>query len=54
VLGLAALWHAARDAAGDGYVTYEKLNEDDRVVLAGAVNTLAEELSQLRGKLWLD
>ena len=39
---------------GDGYVTYEKLTEDDRVVLAGAVNTLAEDLSTLRGKLGLD
>lgn len=40
--------------AGDGYVTYDKLTEEDRVVLAGAVNTLAEDLSQLRGKLGLD
>ena len=29
---------------GDGYVTYEKLTEADRVMLAGAVNTLAEDL----------
>ena len=28
--------------------------EEDRVVLAGAVNTLAEDLSTLRGKLGLD
>jgi iron uptake system component EfeO len=39
---------------GDGYVTYDKLAEEDRVVLAGAVNTLAEDLSTLRGKLGLD
>ena len=39
---------------GDGYVTYDKLTEEDRVVLAGAVNTLAEDLSTLRGKLGLD
>lgn len=40
--------------AGDGYVTYDKLTEADRVTLAGAVNTLAEDLSTLRGKLGLD
>ncbi|HVL20841.1 MAG TPA: iron uptake system protein EfeO [Amaricoccus sp.] len=39
---------------GDGYVTYDKLTEADRVTLAGAVNTLAEDLSTLRGKLGLD
>ena len=39
---------------GDGYVTYDKLTEQDRVTLAGAVNTLAEDLSTLRGKLGLD
>jgi iron uptake system component EfeO len=39
---------------GDGYVTYDNLTEQDRVVLAGAVNTLAEDLSTLRGKLGLD
>lgn len=39
---------------GDGYVTYDKLSEDDRKVLAAAVNTLAEDLSTLRGKLGLD
>ncbi|MFT3972990.1 MAG: iron uptake system protein EfeO [Amaricoccus sp.] len=40
--------------AGDGYVTYDKLTEADRVTLASAVNTLAEDLSTLRGKLGLD
>jgi iron uptake system component EfeO len=39
---------------GDGYVTYDKLTEADRKVLATAVNTLAEDLSTLRGKLGLD
>lgn len=41
-------------AKGDGYVTYLELSEADRVVLAAAVNTLAEDLSTLRGKLGLD
>lgn len=39
---------------GDGYVTYDNLTEQDRIVLAAAVNTLAEDLSTLRGKLGLD
>ena len=39
---------------GEGYVTYDKLTEEDRKVLATAVNTLAEDLSTLRGKLGLD
>jgi iron uptake system component EfeO len=39
---------------GDGYVSYEKLTEDDRVTLAAGVNTLAEDLSTLRAKLGLD
>ncbi|MFO1141551.1 MAG: iron uptake system protein EfeO [Amaricoccus sp.] len=39
---------------GDGYVSYDKLTEQDRVTLAGAVNTLAEDLSTLRGRLGLD
>lgn len=36
-----------------GYVTYDKVTEKDRKVLSGAVNTLAEDLSMLRGKLGL-
>lgn len=36
------------------FVSYEKLTEADRNVLAAAVNTLAEDLSTLRGKLGLD
>ena len=44
----------AKYKEGDGYVTYEKLTEDDRKVLSTAVNTLAEDLSTLRGKLGLD
>lgn len=39
---------------GDGYQLYDKLTDEDRKVLAGAVNTLAEDLSTLRGKLGLD
>ena len=38
----------------DGYQLYDKLTEDDRAVLAAAVNTLAEDLSTLRGKLGLN
>jgi iron uptake system component EfeO len=37
----------------NGFETYDKLTEADRKVLAGAVNTLAEDLSTLRGKLGL-
>lgn len=44
----------AKYQAGDGYVTYDKLTEADRTTLAAAVNTLAEDLSTLRGKLGLD
>jgi len=39
---------------GEGYVSYEKLTDSDRRVLAAAVNTLAEDLSTLRAKLGLD
>lgn len=39
---------------GDGYASYEKLSDADRKVLSVAVNTLAEDLSTLRGKLGLD
>lgn len=39
---------------GDGYQSYEKLSEADRKVLSIAVNTLAEDLSTLRGKLGLN
>ncbi|MEK1888365.1 MAG: iron uptake system protein EfeO [Phyllobacterium sp.] len=38
----------------DGYQLYDKLSEDDRKLLAAAVNTLAEDLSTLRGKLGLN
>ena len=37
----------------NGFETYDKLTDADRNVLAGAVNTLAEDLSTLRGKLGL-
>ena len=38
----------------EGYELYDKLTDDDRAVLAAAVNTLAEDLSTLRGKLGLN
>jgi iron uptake system component EfeO len=44
----------AKYKAGDGYLSYDKLTGDDRKILAAAVNTLAEDLSKLRGKLGLD
>ena len=37
----------------DGFETYDKLSDRDRTKLAAAVNTLAEDLSTLRGKLGL-
>ncbi|MFO1155924.1 MAG: hypothetical protein U1E43_03740 [Rhodospirillales bacterium] len=37
----------------EGFQTYDKLTDADRKVLAAAVNTLAEDLSTLRGKLGL-
>ncbi len=39
---------------GDGYKSYDALTDSDRKILAAAVNTLAEDLSKLRGKLGLD
>ncbi len=44
----------AKYKAGDGFETYDKLTDADRTVLAAAVNTLAEDLSTLRGRLGLD
>ncbi len=44
----------AKYKKGDGYELYDKLTDDDRAVLAAAVNTLAEDLSTLRGKLGLN
>jgi len=38
---------------GEGYVTYDKLTDDDRRKLAALVNTLAEDLSTLRARLGL-
>lgn len=40
--------------ADGGFETYAKLTERDRKMLAGRVNTLAEDLSKLRGMLGLD
>ncbi|MGE4324648.1 MAG: iron uptake system protein EfeO [Pseudodonghicola sp.] len=37
-----------------GYVSYEQLSDDDRTVLSAKVNTLAEDLSTLRGMLGLN
>ncbi len=44
----------AKYKTADGYELYDKLTDDDRKVLAAAVNTLAEDLSTLRGKLGLN
>lgn len=38
----------------DGFETYDKLTDSDRALLSARVNTLAEDLSTLRGKLGLD
>ncbi|MHA6139652.1 iron uptake system protein EfeO [Pseudomonas mohnii] len=40
--------------AGGGFETYDKVSENDRKALVGPVNTLAEDLSTLRGKLGLN
>ncbi|PBI83671.1 iron uptake system protein EfeO [Variovorax boronicumulans] len=40
--------------ADGGFETYSKLTERDRKMLAGRVNTLAEDLSKLRGMLGLN
>lgn len=39
--------------ADGGFVSYEKLTDADRTLLAAKVNTLAEDLATLRGKLGL-
>ncbi len=44
----------AKYEKGDGYVSYLELSEADRNALSAAINTLAEDLSTLRGKLGLD
>ncbi|WP_394787063.1 iron uptake system protein EfeO [Rhodoferax sp.] len=44
----------AKYKTADGYATYAKLSASDRKVLAGRVNTLAEDLSKLRGMLGLN
>jgi len=43
----------AKYKTADGFQTYDRLTDADRKVLAAAVNTLAEDLSTLRGKLGL-
>jgi len=44
---------AKYEAKSGGYVSYEELSDDDRTVLSAKVNTLAEDLSTLRGMLGL-
>ncbi len=44
----------AKYRTGDGYESYDRLTDADRTVLAASVNTLAEDLSTLRGKLGLE
>ncbi|MCQ8783705.1 iron uptake system protein EfeO [Mangrovibrevibacter kandeliae] len=44
----------AKYESGDGYELYDKLTDQDRTLLAARVNTLAEDLSTLPGKLGLD
>lgn len=44
----------AKYKTAHGFESYEKLTDSDRALLASRVNTLAEDLSTLRGKLGLD
>lgn len=45
----------AKYRTADGrFQSYEKLSDRDRKILGGRVNTLAEDLSQMRGMLGLD
>ncbi len=44
----------AKYKKGDGYELYDKLTDEDRKVMAGAITTLAEDLSTLRGTLGLN
>ena len=37
-----------------GFETHDKVKDSDRKMLVGPVNTLAEDLSMLRGKLGLN
>lgn len=43
----------AKYREGEGFVVYDRLTTEDRNVLSAAVNTLAEDLAALRGKLGL-
>ena len=43
-----------RAADGDGFVDYGKVTDADRTAMKGPINTLAEDLSRLRGVLGLD
>ena len=44
----------AKYRTAHGYELYDKLSKPDRVLLAAKVNTLAEDLATLRGKLGLN
>lgn len=44
----------AKYKTADGYEYYDKVTEADRKALSGPVNTLAEDLSKMRGKLGLN
>ncbi len=44
----------ARYRQGEGFVSYEQVSDADRRAMVGPVNTLAEDLSTLRGKLGLN
>ena len=44
----------AKYKSGAGFVSYDKVTEEDRVALKGPVTALAEDLSKLRGTLGLN
>jgi iron uptake system component EfeO len=44
----------AKYKSGDGFKTYDKVQESDRKAMKGPITTLAEDLSTLRGQLGLE
>jgi iron uptake system component EfeO len=44
----------AKYQSGDGFKTYDKVQESDREAMKGPITTLAEDLSTLRGQLGLE
>jgi iron uptake system component EfeO len=44
----------AKYKSGDGFKTYDKVQETDRKAMKGPITTLAEDLSTLRGQLGLE